>query len=101
MFSLFTILHLSFSQSTTLLPFTSLVVSLALYPVPPISYSFALLFLGVIIIINKGGQSIPHFSFLVKKEVYSVECGLIVINLTPRDGKSNTTNTIGALMELS
>ena len=73
----------------------------------PDSYSFDLLFLFfiiiiiIIIIINRGGQSIPHFSFLVKKEVFSVECRLIVIDLTTRDGKGNTTRTIGALVELS
>ena len=84
-----------------------------LYPVlqfiqSPDSYFFALLFLAffiiiiiiIIIIINRGGQSILHFSFLVKNEVFSVEGKLIVIDLIIRDCKSNTTRTIGALLEL-
>ena len=74
-------------------------LSLALYPIP--SFLFLILLLLLLfksIEVNK----VFHIFlfFFVKNEVFSVECGLIVIDLTPRDGKSNTTSTIRALMEL-
>ena len=71
----------------------------------PVSYSFALLFLVLLLLLLFKSIEVNKvfliFLFLfVKNEVFSVECGLIVIDLTPRDGKSNTTSTIRALMEL-
>ena len=95
---------MSFSQSTTLLPSTFLVVSLALYLVPqfltPLLYCL-LVYYYYYYYYQLRWTKLPHFSFLVKKEVFGMECGLIVIDLTPCDDKSNTTSIIGSLIKLS